>query len=99
MNLDERRSPDNVQHVAHQAGRTCPFCSAPAAGKFCGSCGRDTNAPRRPCVKCRRMIPSHERACWNCGATFKSDMRWKVPLIVFLFLLAFVVSVLLALLS
>jgi hypothetical protein len=43
------------------------------------------------------MVPSSERACWNCGAGFRSDMRWKIPLIVFLFLLAFVISVLLAL--
>jgi hypothetical protein len=43
------------------------------------------------------MVPSSERACRNCGAVFRSDLRWKVPLIVFLFLLAFVISVLLAL--
>jgi hypothetical protein len=44
------------------------------------------------------MVPSGERACWNCGAAFRSDLRWKIPLIIFLFLLAFVISVLLALL-
>jgi hypothetical protein len=43
------------------------------------------------------MVPTGERACWNCGAAFKSDMRWKIPLIVLLFLLAFVISILLAL--
>jgi hypothetical protein len=43
------------------------------------------------------VTPTAERACWNCGAAFKNDMRWKVPLIVALFLLSFVLSVALAL--
>ncbi len=43
------------------------------------------------------MTPTAERACWNCGAAFKSDMRWKVPLIIFLFLLSCVLSVAVAL--
>lgn len=77
----------------------CPYCGAPlAAGTWlCAQCGRDANAPRRPCPKCGRVTPSAERACWSCGAVFKSDMRWKVPLIVALFLLSFVLSVGLAL--
>ncbi|MBV8855409.1 MAG: hypothetical protein JOZ02_00475 [Acidobacteria bacterium] len=45
------------------------------------------------------MTPTAERACWNCGAVFKSDMRWKIPLIVALFLLSFVLSVAVALVS
>lgn len=97
MSFDERQSSADAPPAAQPKGRMCPFCGAPAAERFCGSCGRDTTAPRRPCGNCRRMVPSSERACWNCGAGFKSDMRWKIPLIVFLFLLAFVISVLLAL--
>ena len=97
MSFNEIQSPTGAQPVAPPTGRACPFCRAPAASKFCGSCGRDTTAPRRPCTKCGRMVPSSERACWNCGAAFKSDMRWKIPLIIFLFLLAFLISVLLAL--
>jgi uncharacterized integral membrane protein len=45
------------------------------------------------------MSPSNESACRNCGAAFKSDMRWKIPLIVFLFLLAFVLGIVIALLK
>lgn len=97
MSFDERRSPAAGHTAARFPGRACPFCGSPAAGRVCGSCGRDTTAPRRPCGQCRRMVPSSERACRNCGAVFRSDLRWKVPLIVFLFLLAFVVSGLLAL--
>jgi hypothetical protein len=97
MSFDERQSPAGGYIAAQPMGRVCPFCGAPAAEQFCGSCGRNTTAPRRPCGKCRQMVPSSEPACWNCGAGFKSDMRWKIPLIVFLFLLAFVISVLLAL--
>ena len=79
--------------------RPCPYCSAPlySGHNFCGRCGRDPSAPRRPCPRCRRVTPTAERACWNCGAAFKSDMRWKVPLIVALFLLSFVLSVAVAL--
>ena len=98
MSFNERLSQPAIDHTAAQAmGRLCPFCGARADAQVCGSCGRDTTAPRRPCVKCRRMVPSSERSCWNCGAVFKSDMRWKIPLIVFLFLLAFVGSILFAL--
>ncbi len=85
--------------AAQRASRACPFCGAPAAERFCGACGRDTTAPRRPCARCKRMVPSSERVCWSCGAGFTSDMWWKIPLIVFLFLLAFLVSIVLALLS
>ena len=102
MSSDERQSPASDQVAARPpaATRSCPFCGAPAAAaQFCGSCGRNTNAPRRPCGSCGRMSPSSERACWHCGANFKSDMRWKVPLIVFLFLLAFVLSIVVALLK
>lgn len=42
------------------------------------------------------MVPSSERVCPNCGAAFRSDLNWKIPLIVLLFVLAFVISILLA---
>lgn len=87
------------QQAAGLPSRRCPYCGAPAAERFCGACGRDTAAPRRPCGKCGRMVMSSERACWNCGAGFPSDLWWKIPLIIFLFLLAFAVSVVLALLK
>lgn len=77
-------------------GRACPFCGARAEARVCPSCGRDTTAPRRPCRSCGRMVPSAERLCWNCGAAHRGDMWWKIPLIVFLFLLAFVLSIVLA---
>lgn len=73
--------------------RLCPFCGSPAPDQICASCGRDTTAPRRPCPKCGRLTPSTEQTCWNCGATFTSEMRWKIPLIIGLFVLAFALSV------
>lgn len=97
MSFDERQSPAGGRTAAHFPGRACPFCGASAAAQVCGSCGRDTTAPRRPCGRCRQMVPSSERVCPKCGAAFRSDMSWKIPLIVLLFLLAFVVSILLAL--
>jgi hypothetical protein len=93
MSFDERQSPAGVDAGVRAAVRACPFCGAPAAEKFCGACGRNTTAPRRPCGKCGRLSPSSLGVCWNCGAQFHSDMRWKVPLIIFLFVLAFLVSI------
>jgi predicted amidophosphoribosyltransferase len=100
MSFEQSRSPTSTHAAAHSAGRLCPFCGAPVhTAQLCAACGRDTTAPRRPCEKCGQMIPSHERACWRCGASFKSELWWKVPLIVLLFLLAFVISAVLALLK
>jgi hypothetical protein len=101
MSFNEKQSliGDHVAARPAAAVRNCPFCGSPAAAQFCGSCGRDTNAARRPCGKCGRLSPSSESACRNCGAGFKSDLRWKVPLIVFLFLLAFVLSIVVAMLK
>ena len=77
----------------------CPYCRARLKPDhlYCGQCGRNPSVPRRPCPKCGRVTPTAERACWHCGSVFKSDMRWKVPLIVALFLLSLVLSVGLAL--
>ena len=74
----------------------CPFCGGTSNSQLCNWCGRDTAAPRRPCPACGRMAPSREPACWNCGAKFKSDMAWKIPLIVLLFVLAFALAIVLA---
>lgn len=78
--------------------RTCPFCRAAAESRVCPACGRDTTAPRRPCASCGRIVPVAERVCYACGAAHTSEMWWKIPLIVLLFVLAFVVSIVLALL-
>ncbi len=99
MSFEERQPPVGGDPITHHVGRVCPFCGAPAASQSCASCGRDTTAPRRPCGKCGRMVMSSERACWNCGGGLNSDLWWKVPLIVFLFLLAFAISAVLALLK
>jgi hypothetical protein len=40
------------------------------------------------------MVPTYEPLCWNCGAKFKSDMGWKIPLIILIFVLAIVLSIL-----
>lgn len=77
------------------AVRTCPFCAAAAPDRQCAACGRDTTAARRPCPTCGRMGPTSEPTCWNCGVAARSDLRWKVPLIVLMFLVALVLSILL----
>ena len=75
----------------------CPFCGGTSNSQLCNWCGRDTTAPRRPCRRCGRMSPTAEPVCRNCGAKFKSDMAWKVPVIILLFALAIALGVILAL--
>ena len=79
--------------------RLCPFCKAPAPGQQCPSCHLDTTAPRRPCPTCGQMVPSQYKVCWNCGRKFKSEMQWKVPLIILIFILCFIISILISVLS
>lgn len=83
--------------VRNTESRTCPFCGAAAVNRICGSCGRDTTAPRRPCRACGKMVPSRDRSCWNCGAVFGNELSWKIPVIVLLFAAVFVVSLALSL--
>ena len=75
-------------------GRVCPFCGSPSPELRCPTCGLDTTAPRRPCPNCKRMIPTANTFCSNCGAKFKGEMRWKVPLIILIFVIFFILSVL-----
>ena len=39
------------------------------------------------------MALIYEPVCWNCGAKFKSEMAWKIPLIILIFVLAITLSV------
>ena len=66
----------------------CPFCGGTSNTQICNWCGRDTTAPRRPCPRCNRMVPTYEPVCWNCGSKFKSDLNWKIPVIILIFVLA-----------
>ncbi|HWT01679.1 MAG TPA: hypothetical protein VN256_15640 [Pyrinomonadaceae bacterium] len=75
----------------------CPFCGGASNSQLCNWCGRDTTAPRRPCPRCGRMAQTVEPACWNCGARFKSDMAWKIPVIILLFVLAIALGIVLGL--
>jgi hypothetical protein len=72
----------------------CPFCGALAPGPRCPTCGRDPTAPRMPCPRCGRMRPSAEPACLHCGGKAGSDLSWKIPVIVAIFVAAIVISVL-----
>jgi hypothetical protein len=72
----------------------CPFCGGTTNMQPCMWCGRDTTVPRRPCKRCMRMVPTYEPVCWNCGAKSTSDLGWKIPLIIFIFVLAIVLSIL-----
>ena len=84
---------------------SCPFCDSaevlPEGQRDCPSCGRDRTVPRRICSNklCRRMTPKSELACVHCGQNAKSELRWKVPLIILLFLLAFALAFLLVVLG
>ena len=48
--------------------------------------------PQRVCGSCRELTPRGAPACAACGEPFRSALRWKVPLIALLFVLALAVS-------
>lgn len=50
------------------------------------------SVPRKVCPACNELTPSSEPACAHCGAAFRSELAWKVPVIVLMFVLAFVLS-------
>jgi hypothetical protein len=79
----------------------CPFCDSEmvVAGTSCPVCSRNPRSPRRPCPKGCGWTPSNEVKCCRCGTGFKSDLRWKIPLIVGIFLLALILSVAIQILS
>ena len=70
----------------------CVFCGAAKVGDTCPACRRDTRASRRICARCSRQTPLDEPVCCHCGIALRSDLSWKVPLIVFLFLAATAVA-------
>lgn len=74
----------------------CPFCGAETVERLCSACGRDTKGPRKACSKCGKFMPSDDRSCCHCGASQVSELAWKVPVIIGLFVVATIVSVVLA---
>jgi predicted amidophosphoribosyltransferase len=74
----------------------CPFCGAAAVAPRCAGCGRDPTASRRVCAKCRRLTPKSEPACAHCGTAAASDLRWKLPVIVAMFVAAAILGFVLA---
>ena len=77
--------------------RVCPFCGTAAPEASCPSCGRDPTAPRTLCARCKHMTPIAEPACCHCGERRASELRWKIPLIIALFVVAIVLSIVLRL--
>jgi len=74
--------------------RPCPFCGATTKRELCPACGRSVTARRIVCASCQKQTPKDEKACCHCGQTHKSDLRWKIPLIITLFVLAAVITIL-----
>ena len=52
-------------------------------------------ATQRVCKGCGMLSPAAGAACEHCGAAFKSDLRWKVPVIILMFVAAIVLSIIL----
>lgn len=72
--------------------RVCPFCSEPAPERICGDCKRDTTMPRHPCKICRMIVPNSETHCWHCGAPVRSELRWKLPVIILVFVIVMLIN-------
>jgi hypothetical protein len=72
----------------------CPFCGAfSGAAEQCGGCGRNKRAPRRICPGCSKSSPMSEPSCCHCQRAFASELAWKVPVIIAIFVAAIVLSV------
>ncbi len=71
----------------------CAFCGTTTDQVRCQACQRDPRGARRVCSRCKKNTPSAEKTCMHCGVGATSDLGWKIPLIVVLFLLAFAVAV------
>ena len=80
--------------MAETRAITCPFCGSTGPGTQCLGCNRDKTTPRRICTACKAQTPSHEPRCHACGHQQASELRWKIPLIVAMFIAAFIISVL-----
>ena len=50
---------------------------------------------RRVCDACKKMTPLAEPGCVHCGGKAASEMAWKVPVIVAMFVGAVILSVVL----
>ena len=46
----------------------------------------------RVCPRCKQQTPGDQKGCAACGYVPSSDLWWKVPLIVALFVLAFALA-------
>lgn len=79
--------------------RPCPFCGATVEGAACPSCKRDPTAARRVCASCQKMTPTVERACVHCKAVASSELAWKVPVIIAMFVGVFLLSIVVAIAS
>jgi len=75
--------------------RLCPFCGANARHELCPGCGRNVGLPRLICTSCQKQTPKAEKVCCHCGQSQKSDLRWKLPLIIAMFVAAAILTVLL----
>lgn len=76
------------------SGQPCPFCGAPRDGDLCPSCHRDGRARRRVCATCGQVTPVAEPVCCRCGEKARSDLRWKLPVIVLIFAAALALAIL-----
>jgi len=74
----------------------CPFCDSSDFvddSKICSHCGRNITAIRILCKSCKKMTPSQEKICCHCGVKHKNDLHWKIPVIILLFIAAFILSI------
>jgi hypothetical protein len=71
----------------------CPYCGAMAASALCGTCRRDPRGSRRICGRCQRQTPIAEKVCMHCKTPAGSEMSWKVPLIIVMFVAAIALAI------
>jgi len=79
----------------------CPFCDheLPEATPACPGCGRDPRLPRKRCPACQGWTPPREKRCSRCGVAIRSELRWKIPLIIAIFVVGFIAAAVIQVLS
>lgn len=88
------RRKDAPEDTSGRPAKDCPFCGTSNRSDRCSQCGQDTRAPRRICSHCGKQTPQASPACTHCSTVHRSELLWKVPLIIGLFVIAVIITVL-----
>lgn len=73
--------------------QVCPFCEQTTMQVVCSHCNRNITSSRNICKNCKKMTPANEPSCSHCGRVNSSELTWKIPLIIGIFIAATILSI------